>query len=61
MYRDRNSEKKRNGALDSMPNAQTNGSARGVYRRSLLALNEPRATPMIPAAHVTAPIICDTL
>jgi len=58
---DRNREKKRKGALVSRPNAQTNGSALDVNRRSLLATTEPTATPVKPAAHVIPPNVSDTL
>ena len=52
---------KRQGAPASNPNAQTYGSAFDVFVLNKLAAEEPITTPKIPARHVIAPKINETL
>lgn len=50
-----------NGVLSTRPTPDTIGSARGNRLRSVCALNEPSATPAIPAITVSTPKTVATL
>ena len=61
LYRERYRLKKKNGPHVNRPNAQTNGSAFDVTRRSLDATRDPTQTPVTPAEHVITPNSNDSL